>query len=328
MLRSTVGASPLTQGKRHDPDHHSASTVLPRSQGENKQLLVAAASQRGSSPLTRGKRDRLRELRLELGLIPAYAGKTTRAPHSPSPRRAHPHSRGENGVDGDGDRVVSGSSPLTRGKRREQAPGREQVGLIPAHAGKTASARPSDACPAAHPRSRGENLGLVIAIVGAPGSSPLTRGKLGVGDCHCGCSRLIPAHAGKTGRSGHTGSSRLAHPRSRGENTTMVAQLPAWEGSSPLTRGKPLGMSRADLAARLIPAHAGKTAAAGGMSSWGAAHPRSRGENLTRPSMRPRVSGSSPLTRGKHLPWSRRFSPWRLIPAHAGKTPGRAGRGP
>ena len=137
MLRSTVGASPLTQGKRHDPDHHSASTVLPRSQGENKQLLVAAASQRGSSPLTRGKRDRLRELRLELGLIPAYAGKTTRAPHSPSPRRAHPHSRGENCVDGDGDRVVSGSSPLTRGKRREQAPGREQVGLIPAHAGKT-----------------------------------------------------------------------------------------------------------------------------------------------------------------------------------------------
>ena len=218
MLRSTVGASPLTQGKRHDPDHHSASTVLPRSHGENKQLLVAAASQRGSSPLTRGKRDRLRELRLELGLIPAYAGKTTRAPHSPSPRRAHPHSRGENGVDGDGERVVSGSSPLTRGKRREQAPGREQVGLIPAHAGKTASARPSDACPAAHPRSRGENLGLVIAIVGAPGSSPLTRGKPDDRDIPGLPAWLIPAHAGKTPPWSLSSRHGKAHPRSRGEN--------------------------------------------------------------------------------------------------------------
>ena len=80
MLRSTVGASPLTQGKRHDPDHHSATTILPRSHGENKQLLVAAASQHGSSPLTRGKRDRLRELRLELGRIPTHTGKTTCMP--------------------------------------------------------------------------------------------------------------------------------------------------------------------------------------------------------------------------------------------------------
>ena len=117
MLRSTVGASPLTQGKRHDPDHHSASTVLPRSHGENKQLLVAAASQRGSSPLTRGKllcgyaRRRLSRL------IPAHAGKTR--PHS---RRcswdaAHPRSRGENAQEADHSSQFPGSSPLTRGKR-------------------------------------------------------------------------------------------------------------------------------------------------------------------------------------------------------------------
>ena len=72
-----VGSSPLMRGKlvslgrvgecpRLIPAHagKTRSGVLagfrrrddPRSRGENKQLLVAAASQRGSSPLTRGKR--------------------------------------------------------------------------------------------------------------------------------------------------------------------------------------------------------------------------------------------------------------------------------
>ena len=138
MLRSTVGASPLTQGKRHDPDHHSASTVLPRSQGENKQLLVAAASQRGSSPLTRGKRDRLRELRLELGLIPAHAGKTRLGTAFVSRAAAHPRSRGENQDENIVNLSKQGSSPLTRGKPRARSVAGRRRGRIPTHAGKTA----------------------------------------------------------------------------------------------------------------------------------------------------------------------------------------------
>ena len=50
------------------------------------------------------------------------------------------------------------------------------------------------------------------------------------------------------------------------------------------------------------------------------AHPRSRGENAPNQGYEAKVSGSSPLTRGKHLaPASRAVRP-RLIPAHAGKT--------
>ena len=198
MLRSTVGASPLTQGKRHDPDHHSASTVLPRSHGENKQLLVAAASQRGSSPLTRGKRDRLRELRLELGLIPAHTGKTVHRERSISLTRAHPHSRGENETQEANASVDAGSSPLTRGKRRCRAAYIDGVRLIPAHAGKTCAALLLRRWRPAHPRSRGENDALGSGRILLPGSSPLTRGKRCGLICQQRLRRLIPAHAGKT----------------------------------------------------------------------------------------------------------------------------------
>ena len=50
------------------------------------------------------------------------------------------------------------------------------------------------------------------------------------------------------------------------------------------------------------------------------AHPRSRGENVAASASRTDETGSSPLTRGKHRPGTRDWTPNRLIPAHAGKT--------
>ena len=50
------------------------------------------------------------------------------------------------------------------------------------------------------------------------------------------------------------------------------------------------------------------------------AHPRSRGENERRESVKPIRFGSSPLTRGKHCSTGWGWGPRRLIPAHAGKT--------
>ena len=51
----------------------------------------------------------------------------------------------------------NGSSPLTRGKRWEQSEIKTTSGLIPAHAGKTATFRSFGPGTWAHPRSRGEN---------------------------------------------------------------------------------------------------------------------------------------------------------------------------
>ena len=70
-----------------------------------------------------------------------------------------------------------GSSPLTRGKRIGGHVSVEHDGLIPAHAGKTASMRMDVSSELAHPRSRGENAGGAGEHLAGPGSSPLTRGK-------------------------------------------------------------------------------------------------------------------------------------------------------
>ena len=92
-------------------------------------------------------------------------------------------------------------------------------------------------------------------------------------------------------------------------------------GSSPLTRGKPVARPTEYDALRLIPAHAGKTVGAGLRVVLDRAHPRSRGENYATRRDLSRPTGSSPLTRGKLAAVNPTFATVRLIPAHAGKTP-------
>ena len=152
----------------------------------------------------------------------------------------------------------------------------------------------------AHPRSRGENVRRPRDRVTSVGSSPLTRGKLVRSPRPLFRGRLIPAHAGKTGLIRSRTVVPRAHPRSRGENSLMMCTSVFLSG--------------------LIPAHAGKTLASAGIKSVRPAHPRSRGENGRNSAFFGLFPGSSPLTRGKRLPLYRRWTPSRLIPAHAGKT--------
>ena len=172
----------------------------------------------GSSPLTRGKLAGQLLNRERRRLIPAHAGKTSILYHRSARARAHPRSRGENGFARLTAVGLSGSSPLTRGKRVHRREGRRTRRLIPAHAGKTAAASSDDSPIEAHPRSRGENRELKQDDTGACGSSPLTRGKLAGATVSAPIPRLIPAHAGKTLLNRGTSSSDTAHPRSRGEN--------------------------------------------------------------------------------------------------------------
>ena len=253
----------------------------------------------GSSPLTRGK---LVQAVLELvgeGLIPAHAGKTQILRSRRARLAAHPRSRGENGSRPGPVLLVGGSSPLTRGKRRGRLGGGRGVGLIPAHAGKTASIAMM-MCPfRAHPRSRGENEPSRAIRSTAPGSSPLTRGKhVGHADSLAG-GGLIPAHAGKTAGAYRRIRSGRAHPRSRGENDAYIRVGNALTGSSPLTRGKQMHEMTDELFQGLIPAHAGKTRARRFSRRRPRAHPRSRGENTYSNVEQDWISGSSPLTRGK-----------------------------
>ena len=239
--RMTWGSSPLTRGKRYGlgglgedrgliPAHAGKTTLWrrlqrrtgahPRSRGENSSMTASSLGRTGSSPLTRGKHRSRAAGAAYSGLIPAHAGKTETAVGDMSVTRAHPRSRGENttrGVVGYGDQ---GSSPLTRGK-----PGATQArvrfeGLIPAHAGKTRAPRPGHGAPGAHPRSRGENIHVVVIEADVTGSSPLTRGKLLDDGVQFRAHGLIPAHAGKTACPPARREMAGAHPRSRGENTS------------------------------------------------------------------------------------------------------------
>ena len=173
------------------------------------------------------------------------------------------------------------SSPLTRGKRRRfrEWPGRTR--LIPAHAGKTRQCPPWFPDRTAHPRSRGENEYVPTNGDVLEGSSPLTRGKLVVNAVITWWLRLIPAHAGKTWFVRIFAAIRRAHPRSRGENSAVVRVAHNAQGSSPLTRGKRRPDGRGRGGRRLIPAHAGKTRPGREHQRARAAHPRSRGENVS-----------------------------------------------
>ena len=253
----------------------------PRSRGENNNNLKKTGVFWGSSPLTRGKLHGGSLVRVPSGLIPAHAGKTVIGLIVMLPIWAHPRSRGENRTMRPGRCGASGSSPLTRGKLHAYELRVRTHGLIPAHAGKTRSARRRRSVTRAHPRSRGENRRKALGLSRAEGSSPLTRGKLHAYELRVRTHGLIPAHAGKTRSARRRRSVTRAHPRSRGENRRKALGLSRAEGSSPLTRGKLSLASPSSLHGRLIPAHAGKTSSCSATCRRRRAHPRSRGENTS-----------------------------------------------
>ena len=274
----------------------------------------------GSSPLTRGKPERRGRWQCRHRLIPAHAGKTGCPSTGACQGRAHPRSRGENTKTLSLSATLFGSSPLTRGKRVAPPAPPISPGLIPAHAGKTAGSRTRAGAWRAHPRSRGENFLIVEVAEKLDGSSPLTRGKPSVPPEALIVAGLIPAHAGKTSLLRVSGTTREAHPRSRGENEVMCLLEMLNQGSSPLTRGKLDAQLSAARVAGLIPAHAGKTRPCSSRHRTRRAHPRSRGENGGANRRGSTSAGSSPLTRGKPRPASPTVNCTGLIPAHAGKT--------
>ena len=132
-----AGSSPLTRGKRGFVGGHAGGRGLipahagkttgachssrwprahPRSRGENRNASVQSTRTRGSSPLTRGKRRWPDRFGVFVGLIPAHAGKTRVVILRARQVRAHPRSRGENGLRETLLDHLQGSSPLTRGK--------------------------------------------------------------------------------------------------------------------------------------------------------------------------------------------------------------------
>ena len=216
-----------------------------------------------------------------MGLIPAWAGKTTsKTMDCPSPR-AHPRVGGENrrisGHPDDG----AGSSPRGRGKHDHRVRREAEQGLIPAWAGKTDLGEVAHECRRAHPRVGGENYATRRNPANPTGSSPRGRGKPGGLELQKRQAGLIPAWAGKTSFAGPFNGKDGAHPRVGGENRVFIVRsFHAW-GSSPRGRGKRIGHCWPDSGVGLIPAWAGKTKPSPPPHPGERAHPRVGGENTT-----------------------------------------------
>ena len=255
---------------------------------------------KGTSPHTRGKPTAAPKTNLTWRNIPAYAGKThfcvSCAPGSPE----HPRIRGENITGAHSITVGVGTSPHTRGKRRQCRWRYYPMRNIPAYAGKTSSSR---ACPEngqEHPRIRGENGTMVWCFIWFSGTSPHTRGK------HTLSSFCI--------------STSAEHPRIRGENGQGFEFHQVLSGTSPHTRGKLLNFIRGFPFCRNIPAYAGKTRCRWCADVRCGEHPRIRGENTPMSCYMKTVSGTSPHTRGKRAEFREDIEQFRNIPAYAGKT--------
>ena len=160
--------------------------------------------------------------------------------------------------------------------------------------------------------------------------------------------RFIPACAGNSYGNRTASQRNTVHPRVCGELPSATARPRSVSGSSPRVRGTRGDAGQAELAARFIPACAGNSSTTRTARRPTTVHPRVCGELLrlaaslaiscgssprvrgTRPQrrpVRPPLHGSSPRVRGTRGAPSDQPPPRRFIPACAGNSVGRRGKG-
>ena len=313
----------------------------PRSRGEYLGSGNNTRPTKGSSPLSRGIQAINPDGSLEVGIIPALAGNTYAKGFDYAAMEDHPRSRGEYLRPILADLSSGGSSPLSRGIRKQQGNVLTIRGIIPALAGNTATRSSAQLMRADHPRSRGEYATKHPLVDASRGSSPLSRG---IPNYCCGGGygpgiipalagntlaglvahrlgkRIIPALAGNTPHPAHAAGTTKDHPRSRGEYLKVRLNLFCETGSSPLSRGILPKVCRLGPSWRIIPALAGNTIPIGHQHHTMQDHPRSRGEYATIFCFFSFDGGSSPLSRGIRCGAAHQSRGRGIIPALAGNT--------
>ena len=192
LIPARAGSTPSTATPARAWQAH------PRSRGEHVPDRRKGAVNEGSSPLARGAPTLRQVADMKPGLIPARAGSTTRVRSRSASSSAHPRSRGEHFIEGIGQLVRIGSSPLARGAPPLELLVVGEEGLIPARAGSTPYVYGGASGDRAHPRSRGEHSPRSRRCRRRSGSSPLARGAQRLPRSPWWCRRLIPARAGST----------------------------------------------------------------------------------------------------------------------------------
>ena len=299
LTPASIGLTPAGAGNTPLRSSCRASTwAHPRGCGEHIDLRQHPRLPPGSPPRVRGTPSVARPDPGSSGLTPAGAGNTAVSASPPRATVAHPRGCGEHHDPQYGWRSVEGSPPRVRGTR----PGRRgpglAMGLTPAGAGNTRTARQRRPARWAHPRG--------------------VRGTLPYDPPHTVLAGLTPAGAGNTELPRGTCATCRAHPRGCGEHYLAGGVGGVGLGSPPRVRGTPRRRRPVIRAGGLTPAGAGNTRTAPRTSPPQWAHPRGCGEHAGRARPSALKSGSPPRVRG-----TRGLPP--LVEQEHGLTPAGAG---
>ena len=319
--RPRRGSIPAWAGETVPRDGTSrTSRVYPRVGGGNRSSTRLLAAVRGLSPRGRGKRLAGYDRQVQAGSIPAWAGETAFAGHSPSAREVYPRVGGGNTRDGKPATRQHGLSPRGRGKRGKGGGKGVVQRSIPAWAGETQVRPGLWGLHSVYPRVGGGNESAGLDRQYPGGLSPRGRGKPRAKTPKRNRAGSIPAWAGETpGKSGF--SARWAvYPRVGGGNQDPQHIGQPQQGLSPRGRGKHEHRSNSGNPRRSIPAWAGETTTQIEGVGYKRVYPRVGGGNSYRVEASLQSTGLSPRGRGKRG----RNGNWplfrRSIPAWAGET--------
>ena len=153
------------------------------------------------------------------GIIPAHAGLTPARITDESEKWDHPRACGAHGTPVSKNEADLGSSPRMRGSPAFSGGKYFCRGIIPAHAGLTATGQQLPLSIGDHPRACGAHLDWLCQHDQSRGSSPRMRGSQ-KDKAHINSMwGIIPAHAGLTMRPHRLRQPRRDHPRACGAHT-------------------------------------------------------------------------------------------------------------
>ena len=157
ILRIIHGITPAYAGKREGPKNAQSKVGdHPRVCGEKCIPLTRGHGRQGSPPRMRGK-VQLGEIDLQdIWITPAYAGKSGPCPDRVPPAGDHPRVCGEKSQSTSASPRALGSPPRMRGKGVKQSNSRIRMGITPAYAGKSPTAKQRGIPGRDHPRVCGE----------------------------------------------------------------------------------------------------------------------------------------------------------------------------
>ena len=193
------GITPACAGKRLPPlVQHFRLWDYPRVCGEKLSTTSTDIHPAGSPPRMRGKAFGLVLYKVEIGIIPACAGKSALSAGSCPCSRDHPRLCGE--------KVRAyvkiwnewGSPPRMRGKGRRVYEATHGAGITPACAGKRQAVPGVVPVHWDHPRVCGEKAAARPALKMRRGSPPRMRGKVRIFCCENAQNGITPACAGKS----------------------------------------------------------------------------------------------------------------------------------